>query len=56
MGKPDAVSVIQVLFLMLEHLTVQFVDEVVYGRVEVFLGVFCKKVCAVDVNGSFCFL
>ena len=56
MLNPIPESVIQVLFLMLKDLSVKFIDQIIDGGVEVFLGVLGKKICSIDMDGCLRFL
>ena len=41
---------------VLDHLTVQFIDQVIDGRIEVFVRAFCKQIIAFDMNIALCSL
>ena len=48
-----AVVVVRDAVFVLHYLSVQLVDQIVDGGVQVFMGAFCKKIIAFDVNIAF---
>jgi len=41
---------------VLHHLAVQFIDQVIDGRIEVLVRTFCKQIIAFDMNIALCSL